>query len=505
MVSTDTFTLELPLRVNPKQRMTILKRLEAARQVYNACLGEFLGAYDAFKKTSMWQEACQMPKGKARSGAFMKLKRAFGLTKYQAYAYTKQFNRSWLAHHLQSQVNRKLAKRAFQAVERYMYGIDKPCRRVGRCTKKGKKRNCHLCGRPRFKGKRDPINSLEGTSNTQAIMWRGGHVIWSSSRGPRLTLPAIVDPDDLVQQHGLTCRVKYVRVLRKVIKGRDLFYAQLVLEGVPLQRTLVATGCVVGLDLGPSSIAAFDGTHAILWEFCADVEDRSREIRRLQRHLDRQRRANNPDCYDEKGQAIKGKHPRNQSERMRRTEAQLAEMQRKLAEHRKTLQGQLVNVILGMGNVVQTEKLSYRAWQKRWGKSVLRHAPGTFMKILRRKAEATDGEVREFSTFTTALSQTDHKTGVRKKKSLSQRWHYFEDGTKIQRDLYSAFLAFCVNTDTDTLDEDLARRLWSCGVDSLLEAAFGDAAQLAKERGFAPACFGLGQSQSESASNLVQS
>lgn len=501
----DTFILELPLRVDPGERAIILKRFEAARQVYNACLGEFLRSYDSLKQSSLWETVCRMPKGtkeqrKARGKAFGKAKRAFGLTEYQAYAYTKQFNRSWLARHLQSQINRRLAKRAFLAVERYMYGTDKPCKKRGYCIKKGKKKNCYLCSRPRFKSKRTPINSVEGTSNIQAIMWRDGQVVWSSSKGPKLKLPAIIDPADPVQRHGLSCRVKYVRVLRKVIGGRDLFYAQLVLEGKPLQRKKVAKGCVVGLDLGPSSIAVFDGTRAFLQEFCADVEDRSGEIRRLQRRLDRQRRANNPDCYDEKGRAIRGKHPRNKSETMKRTEVKLAEVQRKLAAHRKTLQGQLVNTILAMGNVIQTEKLSYKAWQKRWGKSVLRHAPGTFMQILRQKVKATGGKMREFSTYTTALSQTDHKTGKREKKPLSQRWHYFEDGTKVQRDLYSAFLAFCVNVDTDTLDEALAKKAWACGADSLLEAAFGDVVQLAKSGGNAPACFGLGGSQSQSAS-----
>jgi hypothetical protein len=418
------------------------------------------------------------------------------------YAYTKQFNRSWLAYHLDSQVNRKLAKRAFQAVERFMYGTGKSCKR-GKCAKPPGKRKCSMCGRPRFKRKGE-MNSVVGTNNMQSIRWLDGNVVWSSSERIKLIIPAIMDYDDPVQSHGLSSRVKYVRILRKVINGRNRFYAQLSLEGAPLQRTPVAEGCMVGLDLGPSSIAAYDGMQAFLKEFCADVEDASKEVRKLQRHLDRQRRANNPDCYDRKGRSIRGKRPRNKSKGMRRTEARIAETERRLAAHRKTMQGQLVNIILGMGNVIQMEKLSYRAWQRRWGKSVKKHAPAMFVSLLRQKAASTGGEVREFSTYSTCLSQTDHKTGKREKKSLSQRWHHFEDGTKVQRDLYSAFLAFCVNADTDTLDADLAEKLWSQGAGSLLLAAFREARQLAKTQGFAPACFGLGQSQSQSPVNLVR-
>ena len=33
-----TFVYEMPLRVSPAQERTLLARLEAARQVYNACL-----------------------------------------------------------------------------------------------------------------------------------------------------------------------------------------------------------------------------------------------------------------------------------------------------------------------------------------------------------------------------------------------------------------------------------------------------------------------------------
>src|SRR5215467_4480662 len=37
---TPSFVCEVPLRVSPAQERTLLARLEAARQVYNACLGQ---------------------------------------------------------------------------------------------------------------------------------------------------------------------------------------------------------------------------------------------------------------------------------------------------------------------------------------------------------------------------------------------------------------------------------------------------------------------------------
>lgn len=490
----DRFILELPLKTTPRQEKVLLKRFNAARQIYNACLGEGLKRLRLLKQSRLYNKALKMPRAstkqrRQRSKAFRDAKLSVGFSKYQLMHWSTQFTYTWLRDHIASQEVKALVTRAFMALERYLYGTGRPCKR-GACTRKIK--NCAMCGKPRFK-RRGEMDSVENITNSQGLRWRGdGHYIqWRDLR-----ISAFVDADDPVHAHGLSRDVKFARIVKRKMKGRNRFFVQLVLVGRPLQRTPVAKGCVVGIDMGPSTIAAYDGSQAFLREFCAAVEDKSAEKRRLQRCLDRQRRTNNPDCYDKKGRAIKGRYPRNKSKRMLRTEAEIAEISRQLAEHRKTLQGQMVNMILSMGNVVQTEKLSIKAWQRQWGKSVLRHAPGTFMVKLRQKAAACGGEVREFSAYKTALSQTDHMTGKRKKKSLSQRWHYFEDGTKVQRDLYSAFLAFCVDTDTDTLDESLAKRLWDCGAGSLLEAAFREVRQLAKEGNSVPSCFGLSQSQS---------
>jgi hypothetical protein len=54
----------------------------------------------------------------------------------------------------------------------------------------------------------------------------------------------------------------------------------------------------------------------------------------------------------------------------RRTQQQIAETHGQIAAYRKSLHGQLVNEILGMGAVFQFEALSYRSFQKQYGRSV---------------------------------------------------------------------------------------------------------------------------------------
>lgn len=150
------------------------------------------------------------------------------------------------------------------------------------------------------------------------------------------------------------------------------------------------------------------------------------------------------------------------------TRSQLAEVRRKQAAYRKSLHGQLVHRVLALGDTIQLEKLSYRAFQRQYGKSVTFRGPGLFVAHLRRKAANAGGEVVEFATGPTRLSQTC-VCGSIVKKTLAQRWHVCDCGAgPIQRDLMSAWLArFVVN---ERLDADQARVAWA-GEDEHLRAA----------------------------------
>ena len=459
---TDSFIVEVPLEITPSEEKRLLARLEAARQVYNACLGESLKRLALLRQSKAYQAAQKMPRGrtgkgatkkqkemaKARSNAFRKANAAVGFREYDLHAYAKQFNHCWIGEHLDINTIQKLATRAFKAVQQHSFG----------------KR-----GRPRFKSK-NQMDSVEGKSNASGIRWREERVEWLG-----LKLKAIIDRDDPVIAHGLAARVKYVRIVRRKVNGRNRFYVQLVCEGKPYQKPKNQLGeGDAGLDLGPSTIATVAEQEAFLAQFCDELVPRQKEIRRLQRQIDRQRRANNPDCYDEKGRAIKGKRPTNKSARQRETETKLAELHRQQAAHRKSLHGQTVNRVLRMGNVFKLEKLSYLAFQRRYGRSVGMRAPGMFVAHLRRKAASAGAEVIEFSTRTTRLSQTCHGCGTVKKKSLSERWHKCDCGVEAQRDLYSAFLATCV--EDGRLNADRAKAAWS-GADALLQAALSQATQ----------------------------
>jgi transposase len=468
---TPSFVTELPLQVSPSQERTLLVRLDAARQVYNACLGESLKRLDLLRQSKVYQAARKMPRGKprsqageARAGAFRDANAAVSFREYDLHAYAKQFGYCWIGEHLDSNTIQKLATRAFKAVQQYAFG-----RR----------------GRPRFKG-RNQMDSVEGKSNRFGIRWREGCVMWSG-----LELAGIIDHADPVVAHGLDSCVKFVRIVRRKLNGRNRFYVQLVCEGQPYQKPKNHLGeGVVGLDLGPSIIAAVGEEDAFLEQFCAELDDRQAEIRRLQRRLDRQRRANNPDNYLPDGRVRLGPKKWHKSARQRRTEAELSELHRKQAAHRKSLHGQMTNRLLRMGDTFKLEQLSYRAFQRRYGRSVGMRAPGMFVERLTLKAESAGGEVFAFPTYTTRLSQVCHKCGTISKKPLSQRWHECECGIVAQRDLYTAFLAMCV--EGEQLNAGYAQAAWP-GVDTRLQAAFSNAQHQAQPANgqIAPSSFGL--------------
>src|SRR5215469_15905603 len=130
----------------------------------------------------------------------------------------------------------------------------------------------------------------------------------------------------------------------------------------------------------------------------AELAPDAQAIRRLQRQMDRRRRANNPDNFDAQGRIKKGGKQRlrwKQSKRYLATRRRKATRERRLAAHRKSLHGRMVHEIVAVGKTVITEQVSYRAWQKQFGGSVGLSAPVMFIELLRRTVASTGGTLVE--------------------------------------------------------------------------------------------------------------
>lgn len=456
---TSTFIVEIQMVVSNKDAGVLSSRFEAGRQLYNACLGEAMRRQKLVKQSKKYQKARAIKKSKARTVAFKEANQAYSYSEYDLHSYCTVIRNSWIEKHIDSNTAQKLATRAFSASEKVAFGQAK---------------------KVRFKGK-NQLDSLEGKTNKTGIRWVNETLVWGN-----LQLKPYLTTYDPVITHGLKSRVKYVRLVRRRINGRTFYYAQLVCEGKPFHKPKNQIGQgTVGLDIGPSTIAIVGDKSAKLTLFASELKNAEKKICQLQRKMERSRRANNlnnynPDFVNKKGKPKKGTVKKgskkwNNSTTYLKTRTSKANLERELAAHRKSLHGKLVNEILALGDTVKLEKLSYKSFQKNYGRSVGKRAPGEFVSHLKRKAESAGANVIEFSTKTTKLSQTCHQCGSVKKKNLSERIHQCDCGILCQRDLYSAFLAKFVD-EKELLQANQAQNAW-LGSEPILYAAWRQATQ----------------------------
>lgn len=306
--------------------------------------------------------------------------------------------------------------------------------------------------------------SRAGKSGGMEIIFCGTYIKWKGVK-----LPLKIFHPTAYETEMLSKRVKYVRILRKCGKNKDRWYAQLVLEGKPSVKRDLVTGerkhpigiGSVGLDIGPQTLAYVSSTETNLVELADRVQNIENEKRLLQRKMDRSKRALNPNNYKDDGTIKTGvKLTRNKSKRYWKAQKELAYLQHKQAEIRKIQHITLANHLLSLGNCFYVENMDWRALahrskkteifektgrykrKKRFGKSVANKAPATLIEILKQKCTSLEEKCPGVIKVPTSVraSQYNHLTKEYSKKSLSQRWNTMPDGSRIQRDLYSAFL-----------------------------------------------------------------
>lgn len=438
---TPSFITEIPLIVTSQDEAELLSRFSAGRQLYNALLNESMVRMNLVRGSEAFKSAQKRPKGKVRNQAFSDARVAYRYSEYDVQAYaTGVANQSkWIAQKVDSNTQQTLAKRAFAASEKVMFGRAK---------------------KVRFKVP-NRFNSMEGKTNKQGIRWVEEQFVWG-----KLKLNGLIDPENLVLQHGLSSRIKYVRLLKKEIHGKRRWYAQLICEGISYQKpaNFVSYG-TVGIDLNISNVAYVADGNAGLLAFAEKVPSFEREISALQRKMQRSQRMANPNNYEpdfegrngrqvvtKKGKVKKGRLRWNKTKRYIKLASRKRELERRKAAYSKSQNRKLVNDLLRNGNQVKTENVSVKGWHKRYGKAISAKSPGFFQSELKRKAESAGGSFTRFSTQKTALSQT-HLTGERLKKSLSARVHYDQTGIVMHRDLFSAFLARYVDENQLSLQD----------------------------------------------------
>ena len=340
--------------------------------------------------------------------------------------------------HIDSLTAQKIASSVWRSVEKYLFDN-------GKCI--------------HFR-KYNKFESMEGKKNTSGMRFKDGRLHW---RGQVIQPQIRTDYD----RKALKSRVKYCRIHRKPVSAKYHYYLQLVLEGKPPVKHPVGHG-TAGLDIGTSTAAVVTGDSCRLTVLGSDTKDRSSQIRRIQRAMDRSRRATNPDNYLPDGAVRRGARKWIRTKHYEKLQFRKRPLERRHADAINASHHRLANEIASKADTVYVEKMSFRGLtrksksatkkadgrfrsRKRFGKSIGNHSPAAFLTTLDNRLVSCGGRLIKIDTISFRTSQYNHVTDDYVRKKLSCRGSFIGDHY-IQRDLYSAFLLMNSNATGTAAD-----------------------------------------------------
>jgi transposase len=431
---TKTFVFETEIVSSPDDFHSLRQSEEHGRKLYNAVLGKLLSSLSQMKQSWKYKDTLLQSKTDPRRKAdFAQLRLDHGLNEFAAISLASQL-RSGSADfdiYVPSKVAQEIGKRAFRAVERRMFGKAK------RCRFKRKGSDFSLKG---SSNKESP--QIKVTGETACLIFRKKHY------------PLKISQENPYHRHALDHRIKSSQIFKRSIGGRQRWFVQICLEGEAFRDTEKErrhkallesrfgkdfSGQNVSIDFGPKRIAV--SNEVISFEdriMPVSVKGLMTECKALQRKMSRSLRMNNRDAF-KSGTLSKGTRLK-KTKNYQKLVQKKKDKDRRMACHRKCVIGNRAHEIMQLGRVVKLENISYKALQKRYGKSVGQSAPASLKASLFRTAEKLGGRGELINTFQTRLSQTCLCGEVRK-KALSERTHSCGScGLVVGRDTLSAFL-----------------------------------------------------------------
>ena len=256
-------------------------------------------------------------------------------------------------------------------------------------------------------------------------------------------------------------KIKNLSIVPKIIRGKIRFYLQLTFEGIAYGKNRHLGQGEVGIDIGTQTVAVV-GDNKLSQHILADkAKLDEKKLARIERKMDRSRRATNPNNFNENGTAKRNTKKRklewNKSKNYIKLQNQRRELYRKKTDLIKRCHIELANQLLEYGNVFKVENNDYHAMakraketkvdekgkfkcKKRFGKSIAKRAPSSFINILGNKVKSLGGELKIVNreTACTQFDFTDMEKPF-KKHDLKEREVVLSNGDKHGRDLISAF------------------------------------------------------------------
>lgn len=214
-------------------------------------------------------------------------------------------------------------------------------------SKRGERKGPRV-GFPRFKGRGRRRESFRYTTGSMGVSGRC-----------RVQLPRVGHVRTHEPTTSLLKRIEdgRARVLSvSVCRENGRWYCSLCCEGNRQDRPARQPESVVGVDVGIKHLAVLSTGEMV--PNPRSLQAAQRRLRRFQRRVDRQRRANNPGCYDNQGRAIKGRRPVGRSQRMRSTERRVARLHARAGSVRRDGLHKLTTALAAEHGTVVVEHLN---------------------------------------------------------------------------------------------------------------------------------------------------
>ena len=467
---TPSYIVSVKLHLPKQIENHLEKSFHISNSAYNEGISFGLKRFEAMKKNPYYQEllearrlaktgidklkkAKKKTKGldqqvKLYNKALFELRKAYGLTEFELSAYLcKQRQKDGSPYkQLAACEIQVIAKQVMKTLEKVLFYQIKP-------------------HKVKFRSKYDLNVSYQNKTNKQATRLAPSDktgiayrlYIHKSSTFVDIPIKAF----NKYQQTSLMRRekIKYVQIIRKTIRGKNVYILQIVCQGTPSSKVTKGQG-VIGIDPGVSTVAFASQKEVALVDLVPkNITQKEKLLKRLDQAIERSQRVNNPERYNENGTIKKGARFKRPSNRQIRLRNRRHKAYRSLSEERKKLQGQLVNRLVSQASIIKIEELNVKGLQKRsrdirinpktnrpfskkrFGKAIFRAAPSTFRTALEKRASQLGIDFEVISPKNVKPSQYNHITQTFEKKPLSTRIYDLSDKyPNIQRDLYSAFL-----------------------------------------------------------------
>ena len=482
----ELFVLEMPLKVEKWQADILNKRYEYLRQIYNFVQGKLLHQFQYFEQMDEYQ-ACKTIKAKRefikahpfyvkgitdRQGEPLEIK----FTKLSISAFAEKLvkrqlgqDRTYSDVGLNTDIVKEMAFNLWASWDKYLFDFN--THRVSFKKKDelntfryGKKINDSFLGLNINLAKMEIVIKINGAQGKNAKFMT---IPFDCGKG--------MTEYELYALKGGMESIHTATIARKVIRGKQKFYIQMNIEGEkPTKGRQLGCGRV-GIDIGPSTIAVASAKSVTIDKLAAKCDDLQHQLNIIGRKIDRSRRANNPQNFNEDGTIKRISRQKGErriwykSERYKKLQKERAELLRKQAAIRKTEHIFKANELLTMGDTFIVENNPISGWtrraketkinkagkyqsKKRYGKSVANHAPSMFVTILENKINSLGG-IFVKADVKNAASQFDFTNGEFTKHEVNERSVTLSNGDKHQRDMLAAFNLQHLNVENGELKD----------------------------------------------------